>query len=86
MLHGLCALQMNGDEIVRVIDKDMDSDALDDFLDTYGVEATNDVFLYYFGDADDGAMKTGSVSLIWMATPTASTLVRTAALRARVVV
>ena len=63
MLHGLCALQMNGDEIVRVIDKDMDSDALDDFLDTYGVEATNDVFLYYFGDADDGAMKTGSVSL-----------------------
>ena len=68
MLTGLCALRPNGDEITEVIDDDMDSDALDDFLDAEGdyagVDYTN-VSLYYFGnDADtDGAMKTGSVTI-----------------------
>ena len=67
MLKGLCALEMDGENIVKVYDDDMDADDLDDFLD--GVDAGNytaNTYLYYFGNADDedtdGAMKTGAVS------------------------
>ncbi|MEW4411215.1 argininosuccinate lyase [Clostridium sp. AN503] len=67
MLTGLCALKMNGSEILEVIDDDMDSDGLDNFMDAYKNESQADtnVYLYYFGDdADtDGAMKTGNVSI-----------------------
>ena len=69
MLVGLCALEMDGSKIVSVINDDMDSDDLDDFMDTYGVQAQKDtnVYLYYFGNAgdqdSDGAMKTGNVSI-----------------------
>ena len=37
MLKGLCALEMDGENIVKVYDDDMDADDLDDFLD--GVDA-----------------------------------------------
>lgn len=68
MLTGLCALKMNGEKIVDVIADDMDSDDLDNFMDsTYAKEstATSGVYMYYFGDnADtDGAMKTGNVTV-----------------------
>ena len=71
MLTGLCVLQMeNGssDQIVKVIDDDIDSDALDDILDrTYkGQDAWDEnVRLYYFGNNEDsdGAMKTGNVNI-----------------------
>ena len=67
MLTGLCALKMNGSEILEVIKDDMDADKLDDFMDAYGKDAQkdSDVYLYYFGnDADtDGAMKTGNVTI-----------------------
>ena len=69
MLVGLCALKMNGSTIEAVIDDDMDSDDLDNFMDAYdGIDqATSNVYLYYFGDADDqdsdGAMKTGSTTI-----------------------
>ena len=68
MLTGLCALQMNGEVIVDVIADDMDSDDLDNFMDSdvasQGQDTTS-TYLYYFGnDADsDGAMKTGSVNI-----------------------
>ena len=68
MLKGLCALEMDGENIVKVYDDDMDADDLDDFLD--GVDAGNytaNTYLYYFGNADDedtdGAMKTGNVTV-----------------------
>ena len=68
MLKGLCALEMDGEKIVKVIEEDMDSDDLDNFMD--GVDAGNysaDTYLYYFGDADDadadGDMKTGNVTV-----------------------
>ena len=71
MLTGLCVLQMagpNSDQIVKVIDDDIDSDALDDILDgTYEGQDDWDanVRLYYFGNNEDsdGAMKTGNVNL-----------------------
>ena len=70
MLIGLCALEMNkedGSKIDKVIMDDMDSDDLDDFMDTYGTKSQEEtgIYLYYFGDdADsDGSMKTGSVSV-----------------------
>ncbi len=72
MLTGLCALQMDpsdGSKIVHVIDDNMDSDDLDDFMDTYkkAGQKDNNVYLYYFGnDGDqdvDGAMKTGNVTI-----------------------
>jgi glucan-binding YG repeat protein len=68
MLKGLCALEMDGEKIVKVIDDDMDADDLDDFLDNAKAgSVANDVYLYYFGDADDedtdGAMKTGNVTV-----------------------
>ncbi|MCC8125892.1 MAG: hypothetical protein LIO92_00620, partial [Clostridiales bacterium] len=77
MLVGLCALETDpsdGSVILSVIDDDMDSDDLDDFMDAYEGKSTNgtgpndgDVSLYYFGDAGDidvdGAIKTGSVSI-----------------------
>ena len=69
MLVGLCALRMNGSQIVEVIDDDMDGDDLDDFMDKYSGESQEDsgVYLYYFGDSDDqdsdGSMKTGNVSI-----------------------
>lgn len=69
MLVGLCALEMNGEEIVRVINDDMDADDLDDFLDNYDnvAQGTSGVYLYYFGSGDDqdtdGAMKTGNVTI-----------------------
>ena len=63
MLKGLCALEMDGENIVKVY-----ADDLDDFLD--GVDAGNytaNTYLYYFGNADDedtdGAMKTGNVTV-----------------------
>jgi hypothetical protein len=34
MLTGLCALEMNGEEIVSVVKADMDADELDDFMDS----------------------------------------------------
>jgi glucan-binding YG repeat protein len=73
MLTGLCALEMDGSKIVRVIKCNMDGDEFDDFMDSkLGVnvhenqEDTN-VYLYYFG-ADsqkdtDGAMKTGATTI-----------------------
>ncbi len=68
MLKGLCALEMDGENIVKVYDDDMDADDLDDFLD--GIDAGNytaNTYLYYFGNADDedtdGAMKTGNVTV-----------------------
>ena len=68
MLKGLCALEMDGENIVKVYNDDMDADDLDDFLD--GVDAGNytaNTYLYYFGNADDedtdGAMKTGNVTV-----------------------
>ena len=68
MLKGLCALEMDDENIVKVYDDDMDADDLDDFLD--GVDAGNytaNTYLYYFGNADDedtdGAMKTGNVTV-----------------------
>ena len=66
MLVGLCALEMNGDQIVKVIDDDMDSDDLDDFMDSdiaAESQSDNNVYLYYFGDSDDGSMKTGNVTI-----------------------
>ena len=68
MLVGLCALQMNeadGSKIDKVVVDDMDSDDLDDFMDTYGTKSQEEtgIYLYYFGDDEDGSMKTGSVSL-----------------------
>ena len=70
MLIGRCALEMNkedGSKIDKVIMDDMDSDDLDDFMDTYGTKSQEEtgIYLYYFGDdADsDGSMKTGSVSV-----------------------
>ena len=72
MLTGLCALRVQGDEILKVIADDMDADDLDDCMDRvndfegFG-ETEGDVVetLFYFGnDADtDGAMKTGSVTI-----------------------
>ena len=68
MLSGLCALEMDGENIIKVYDDDMDADDLDDFLD--GVDAGNytaNTYLYYFGNGDDedtdGAMKTGNVTV-----------------------
>ena len=68
MLKGLCALEMDGENIVKVYDDDMDADDLDDFL--AGVDSGNytaNTYLYYFGNADDedtdGAMKTGNVTV-----------------------
>ena len=55
MLSGLCALRMDGSTIVEVLGKGMDSDDLDDFMDEYGAEAQEDIFLYYFGDGEDGS-------------------------------
>ena len=45
MLVGLCALKMNGSTIEAVIDDDMDSDDLDNFMDAYdGIDqATSNV-------------------------------------------
>ena len=77
MLSGLCALRMDGSTIVEVLKDEMDADDLDDFMDgtgdfagmTYASEAqgSNNVYLYYFGDADDadsdGAMKVGNVTV-----------------------
>ena len=67
MLTGLCALQMDGDQISKVLYDDMDSDDLDEFMDAYGKKSVKDtsVYVYYFGDdADhDGALKTGAVNL-----------------------
>ena len=63
MLSGLCALRMDGSTIVEVLGKGMDSDDLDDFMDEYGAEAQEDIFLYYFGDGEDGSMKTGNVNI-----------------------
>jgi len=70
MLVGLCALQMDpedGSKIDAVIDDDMDSDDLDDFMDAMDAGSYTNAYLYYFGDpgdADtDGAMKTGSVTI-----------------------
>lgn len=91
MLTGLCVLQMeNGssDQIVKVIDDDIDSDALDDILDgTYkGQDAWDEnVRLYYFGNNEDsdGAMKTGNVNINHlMAAPTPSSSRRLVMLRA----
>ena len=68
MLTGLCVLQMTDAKIDKVLWDDMDSDDLDDFMDsTYASEstATSGVYMYYFGnDADsDGALKTGNVNI-----------------------
>ena len=77
MLVGLCALEMDGDQIVKVWGDDMDSDDLDDFMDGEGdfdgmydngkAQSDTNVYLYYFGDGSsqdtDGAMKTGNVSI-----------------------
>ncbi len=71
MLTGLCILQMedgNSDQIAKVIDDDIDSDALDDILDgNYSGQSDWDdnVRLYYFGNNEDtdGAMKTGNVNI-----------------------
>ena len=64
MLTGLCALRMDGENIAEVVASGMDSDDLDDFMDEYGNKSPEEtgINLYYFGDGEDGSMKTGSVS------------------------
>jgi hypothetical protein len=70
MLTGLCALEMDGEKIAKVIYADMDSDDLDNFLDAYDHKNdsnNNSTYLYYFGSDSqkdtDGAMKTGSTTI-----------------------
>ncbi len=69
MLTGLCALEVNGDQIVRVVSDDMDADALDDCMDRtgdfVGFGDTSNETLFYFGNDEDsdGSMKTGAVTI-----------------------
>ena len=68
MLTGLCALTMNGEEILAVYNDyaDMDSDDLDDFMDEVDAgDVPANTYLYYFGNDEDsdGAMKTGNVTI-----------------------
>jgi glucan-binding YG repeat protein len=49
MLVGLCALKMNGENIEAVLYSDMDSDDLDDFMNSKG---------YYMNDRSNSASKT----------------------------
>ena len=70
MLTGLCALRVdNSGNIVKLWDRDMDADDLDDAMkgegDFVGFGAETTDTLYYFGNNEDsdGALKTGSVSV-----------------------
>ncbi|MGN0158505.1 MAG: N-acetylmuramoyl-L-alanine amidase family protein, partial [Brotaphodocola sp.] len=69
MLTGLCALITDGDKIVKVIERDMDADDLDDCMDGKGIYAemygNPNASLFYFGNDEDsdGAMKTGATTI-----------------------
>ncbi|MCI8743937.1 MAG: hypothetical protein HFG63_15195, partial [Lachnospiraceae bacterium] len=69
MLTGLCALEVEGDQIINVIAEDMDADDLDDCMDRTGDFAgfgsrSNETLFYFGNDEDsDGAMKTGAVTI-----------------------
>ena len=60
MLSGLVNLKTVNGKIDTVIDDSIDADELDDLIDA---PYASDVVLYYFGDADDGAMKTGNTTV-----------------------
>ena len=70
MLTGLCALEVEGDQIKSVIADDMDADDLDDCMDRegdfvgFGGPDSNETLFYFGNDEDsDGAMKTGAVTI-----------------------
>ncbi len=73
MLNGLCALITQGDEIIKVIERDMDADDLEDCMDGEGIYAEmygeledgQVASLYYFGnnEDEDGSMKTGATTV-----------------------
>ncbi len=60
MLKGLVQLTTENGTIVSVDDDDVDADELDDLIEADYVDGLN---LYYFGDENDGAMKTGSTTV-----------------------
>ncbi|MDO4268108.1 MAG: cell wall-binding protein [Eubacteriales bacterium] len=60
MLDGLVLLKVENGEIVEVLNDSVDADDLDDLTDS-SVKVDGDV--YYFGDGDDGSMKTGNTTV-----------------------
>ncbi|MGN0158501.1 MAG: hypothetical protein ACI39W_05100 [Brotaphodocola sp.] len=65
MLTGLCALVVESDgTISELVERDMDSDDLDDLMENEDFFARGGSFYYFGNDEDnDGAMKTGATTI-----------------------